>query len=55
MHRQLYDSSFNKLYRLGIIEVSGLTMVYDDYPHIRFTKSQEENDLPRTKSSRWVV
>ena len=35
MHRQLYDSSFNKLYHLGLIEASNITLVYDDYPHIR--------------------
>jgi len=35
MHRQLYDSSFNKLYHLGLIEAQGITMVYDNYPHIR--------------------
>lgn len=35
MHRQLYDSSFNKLYHLGLIEAPGITLVYDDYPHIR--------------------
>ena len=35
MHRQLYDSSFNKLYHQGLIEVPGITLVYDNYPHIR--------------------
>ena len=35
MHRQLYDSSFNKLYNLGLIEAPGITLVYDNYPHIR--------------------
>ena len=35
MHRQLYDSSFNKLYHLGLVEVPGITLVYDNYPHIR--------------------
>ena len=35
MHRQLYDSSFNKLYHLGLIETPGITLVYDNYPHIR--------------------
>ena len=35
MHRQLYDSSFNKLFHLGLIETSDITLVYDDYPHIR--------------------
>ena len=35
MHRQLYDSSFNKLYHLGLIETQGITLVYDNYPHIR--------------------
>ena len=35
MHRQLYDSSFNKLYHLGIIETPEISLVYDNYPHIR--------------------
>ena len=35
MHRQLYDSTFNKLYHQGLIEVPGITLVYDNYPHIR--------------------
>ena len=38
MHRQLYDSSYNKLFHLGLIEAPGVTLVYDDYPHIRFYK-----------------
>ena len=35
MHHQLYNSSFNKLYHQGVIEVPGITLVYDNYPHIR--------------------
>ena len=38
MHRQLYDSSFNKLYHLGLIETPGVTLIYDNYPHIRIYK-----------------
>lgn len=38
MHRQLYDSSFNKLYHQGVVEVPGITLVYDNYPHIRIYK-----------------
>ena len=38
MHRQLYDSSYNKLFHLGLIEAPGVTLVYDDYPHIRIYK-----------------
>ena len=38
MHRQLFDSSFNKLYHLGVIETAGITLVYDNYPHIRIYK-----------------
>ena len=38
MHRQLYHSSFNKLYHLGLIEAPGITLVYDNYPHIRIYK-----------------
>ena len=38
MHRQLYHSSFNKLYHHGLIEAPGITLVYDNYPHIRIYK-----------------
>jgi hypothetical protein len=38
MHRQLYDSSYNKLFHLGLIEAPGVTLVYDNYPHIRIYK-----------------
>ena len=38
MHRQLYDSSYNKLFHLGLVEAPGVTLVYDDYPHIRIYK-----------------
>ena len=38
MHRQLYDSSYNKLFHFGLIEAPGVTLVYDDYPHIRIYK-----------------
>ena len=35
LYCQLYDSSFNKLYHLGLVETSGIRLVYDNYPHIR--------------------
>ena len=38
MHRQLYESSYNKLFHLGLIEAPGITLVYDNYPHIRIYK-----------------
>jgi dolichyl-diphosphooligosaccharide--protein glycosyltransferase len=38
MHRQLYNSSYNKLFHLGLVEAPGMTLVYDDYPHIRIYK-----------------
>ena len=44
MHRQLYYSSYNKLFHLGLVEASGVTLVYDDYPHIRIYKSQGRNN-----------
>jgi hypothetical protein len=43
MHRQLYDSSFNKLFHLGLIETSDITLVYDDYPHIRIYRIASTN------------
>lgn len=38
LHRQLYNSSFNKLYHLGVIETQGITLFFDNYPHIRIYK-----------------
>jgi dolichyl-diphosphooligosaccharide--protein glycosyltransferase len=35
LHRQLYDSTFNRLYYLGDIDHPALSLHYDDYPHIR--------------------
>ena len=34
MHRHSMRR-FNKLYHLGLIETQGITLVYDNYPHIR--------------------
>ena len=38
VHRQLYESSFNKLYHFGLIETSEISLFYDDYPNIRIYK-----------------
>ncbi len=38
VHRHLYESSFNKLYHFGLIETSGVSLIYDDYPNIRIYK-----------------
>jgi len=38
MHRQLYNSSYNKLFHLGLIQAPAVTLFYDDYPHIRIYK-----------------
>ena len=38
LHRQLYDSTFNRLYYLGDIDHPALSLHYDDYPHIRIYK-----------------
>lgn len=35
LHRQLYESTFNKLYFQGVVEHSSISLHYDDYPHIR--------------------
>ena len=35
LHRQLYDSTFNRLYYLGDIDHPSISLHYDDYPHIR--------------------
>lgn len=35
MHPQLFDSTFNRLFNLGIIEHKDISLVYDDYPNIR--------------------
>lgn len=47
LHRQLYDSTFNKLYYLGEIDHPALSMHYDDYPHIRIYRIEGR---PVTKS-----
>ncbi|MEC8088868.1 MAG: hypothetical protein VX120_02450, partial [Pseudomonadota bacterium] len=35
LHRQLYESTFNKLYVQGLVEHPAISLHYDDYPHIR--------------------
>lgn len=35
LHRQLYESTFNRLYFQGVIDHPSLSLHYDDYPHIR--------------------
>ena len=35
LHRQLYESTFNKLYYQGLMEHPAISLHYDDYPHIR--------------------
>ena len=35
LHRQLYDSTFNRLYYQGTIDHPAISLHYDDYPHIR--------------------
>lgn len=35
LHRQLYESTFNKLYYQGVMEYPPISLHYDDYPHIR--------------------
>ncbi|MEC8263408.1 MAG: hypothetical protein VX017_08880, partial [Pseudomonadota bacterium] len=35
LHRQLYESTFNKLYFQGLVEHPSISLHYDDYPHIR--------------------
>ena len=35
LHRQLYESTFNKLYFQGLVDNPSISLHYDDYPHIR--------------------
>ena len=42
MHRQLFESSFNKLFYLGQIEHPSIRLHYDNYPHIRIYKIDGE-------------
>ena len=35
LHRQLYESTFNELYHLGVADHPSISLHYDDYPHIR--------------------
>ena len=35
LHRQLYESTFNELYHLGVTDHPSISLHYDDYPHIR--------------------
>lgn len=38
VHRQLYNSTFNKLYHFGHVNHPTISIHYDDYPHIRVYK-----------------
>ena len=38
LHRQLYESTFNRLYHHGAIDHPAISLHYDDYPHIRIYK-----------------
>ena len=38
LHRQLYESTFNRLYYQGLMEHPSISLHYDDYPHIRIYK-----------------
>ena len=42
MHRQLFESSFNKLYHLGQIDHPSISLYYDNYPYIRIYKIDGE-------------
>ncbi len=42
MHRQLFESSFNKLFYLGQIDHPSISLHYDNYPHIRIYKIDGE-------------
>ena len=35
LHRQLYESTFNRLYYQGVMEHPSISLHYDDYPYIR--------------------
>ena len=35
IHRQLYESTFNELFHLGLADHPLISLHYDDYPHIR--------------------
>lgn len=43
MHRQLFESSFNKLFYLGQIDHPSISLHYDNYPHIRIYKIDGES------------
>lgn len=38
MHNQLYRSTYNSLFHLGLIKVPSIELIYDKYPHIRIYK-----------------
>ena len=42
MHRQLFESSFNKLFYLGQTDHPSISLHYDNYPHIRIYKIDGE-------------
>ncbi len=42
IHRQLFESSFNKLFYLGQIDHPSISLHYDNFPHIRIYKIEGE-------------
>ena len=44
LHRQLYESTFNKLYVQGLVEHPAISLHYDDYPHIRIYRIKGNPD-----------
>ena len=44
LHRQLYESTFNKLYVQGLVEHPAISLHYDDYPHIRIYRIEGNPD-----------
>ncbi len=42
LHRQLFESTFNKLFYLGQIDHPSISLHYDNYPHIRIYKIDGE-------------
>ena len=44
LHRQLYESTFNRLYYLGEMDHPSISLHYDDYPHIRIYKVKGDQD-----------
>ena len=44
LHRQLYESTFNKLFYQGLIESPSISLHYDDYPHIRIYRIDGDSE-----------